>query len=35
MPLLTNTKALAIAVNNNRVAERYTALSWRLQTGEP
>jgi exodeoxyribonuclease V alpha subunit len=29
--LVTNTKALAIAVNNNRVAERYTALDWRLR----
>jgi exodeoxyribonuclease V alpha subunit len=28
--LVTNTKALAIAVNNNQVAERYTALDWRL-----
>ncbi|HKJ28168.1 MAG TPA: ATP-binding domain-containing protein, partial [Anaerolineales bacterium] len=29
--LVTNTKALAIAVNNNRVTERFTALMWRLQ----
>jgi exodeoxyribonuclease V alpha subunit len=29
--LVTNTKALAIAVNNNQVAERYTALDWRLK----
>ena len=29
--LVTNTKALAIAVTNNQVAERYTALDWRLE----
>ena len=28
--LVTNTKALAIAVKNNQVAERYTGLDWRL-----
>jgi exodeoxyribonuclease V alpha subunit len=28
--LVTNTKALAIAVNNNQVSERFTALCWRL-----
>jgi len=29
--LVTNTKALAIAVKNNQVAERFTALDWRLK----
>ena len=29
--LVTNTKALAIAVNNNQVAKRHTALAWRLE----
>jgi exodeoxyribonuclease V alpha subunit len=29
--LVTNTKAVAIAVKNNQVAQRYTALSWRLK----
>ncbi|NIW45508.1 MAG: ATP-binding domain-containing protein, partial [Gammaproteobacteria bacterium] len=29
--LVTNTKALAIAVNNNKVAERFSALAWRLK----
>jgi exodeoxyribonuclease V alpha subunit len=29
--LVTNPKALGIAVNNNRVAERFTALAWRLK----
>jgi len=28
--LVTNTKALGIAVNNNRESERYTALCWRM-----
>ena len=28
--LVTNTKALAIAVKNNKVAERFTGLAWRL-----
>jgi hypothetical protein len=28
--LVTNTKALSIAVNNNQVAQRNTALAWRL-----
>ena len=28
--LVTNTKALAIAVRNNKVAERFTGLAWRL-----
>jgi exodeoxyribonuclease V alpha subunit len=29
--LVTNTKALAIAVNHNQVAKRHTALAWRLE----
>jgi exodeoxyribonuclease V alpha subunit len=29
--LVTNPKALGIAVNNNRVAERFTALAWRMK----
>jgi len=29
--LVTNPKALGIAVNNNQVAERFTALAWRLK----
>ncbi len=29
--LVTNPKALAIAVRNNQVAERFTALKWRLE----
>jgi exodeoxyribonuclease V alpha subunit len=28
--LVTNTKALAMAVKNNKIAERHTALAWRL-----
>jgi len=28
--LVGNKKAIAIAVHNNKVAERYTALDWRL-----
>jgi len=28
--LVTNPKALGIAVNNNRVSERFTALAWRM-----
>jgi exodeoxyribonuclease V alpha subunit len=31
--LVTNTKALAMAVKNNKIAERYTALDWRLVKG--
>jgi exodeoxyribonuclease V alpha subunit len=30
--LVTNTKALSIAVNNNQVSQRNTALAWRLGT---
>ena len=29
--LVTNPKALGIAVNNNQVAERFTALAWRMR----
>jgi exodeoxyribonuclease V alpha subunit len=28
--LVGNRKAIGIAVNNNRVAQRYSALAWRL-----
>ena len=30
--LVGSRRAIGIAVNNNRVAHRYTALDWRLQT---
>jgi exodeoxyribonuclease V alpha subunit len=30
--LVTNMKALGIAVNNNQVSERFTALAWRMRT---
>lgn len=29
--LVGSKRAIAIAVNNNKVAQRYTALAWRLQ----
>ncbi|MEJ2758918.1 MAG: ATP-binding domain-containing protein [Anaerolineales bacterium] len=29
--LVTNTRALSIAVKNNQVAERFTALAWRMR----
>jgi exodeoxyribonuclease V alpha subunit len=29
--LVSNTKALAMAVKNNKIAERYSALAWRLE----
>ncbi|MGD8455892.1 MAG: ATP-dependent RecD-like DNA helicase [Anaerolineales bacterium] len=32
--LVTNTKALAIAVKNNKIADRHTALAWRLEKRE-
>jgi exodeoxyribonuclease V alpha subunit len=31
--LVSNTKALAMAVKNNKIAERYSALAWRLGEG--
>ncbi|HUV26765.1 MAG TPA: ATP-binding domain-containing protein, partial [Anaerolineales bacterium] len=30
--LVGNRRAIGIAVSNNRVAQRYSALAWRLQT---
>ena len=31
--LVGSRKAIAIAVRNNKVTQRYTALDWRLKTG--
>jgi exodeoxyribonuclease V alpha subunit len=31
--LVGNNRAMAIAVNNNKVAQRYSALAWRLENG--
>jgi exodeoxyribonuclease V alpha subunit len=33
--LVGTKKAIAIAVRNNKVAQRYTALDWRLESGAP
>jgi exodeoxyribonuclease V alpha subunit len=30
--LVGSKRAIAIAINNNRVAQRYSALAWRLET---
>jgi len=32
--LVTNTKVLAMAVKSNKIAERYTALAWRMEKDE-
>ena len=32
--LVGNKRAMAIAVNNNKVAQRYSALAWRLESGQ-